>query len=194
MNIKRFSITIFVLVSAIALGYFVKLQNTVEKDIKAQYLKGGPFELSNEGSVFNLEDLQGTPVILYFGFLNCPDICPVGLAVIRDTLNYDPEFKDVKSLFVTLDPERDNSEKLKEYTAFFHSNIIGLTGSMKEIKIVASNYGTAFRKAPQSLKQDNYSIDHTAYFYIIDKDGDLIRVMDHDSKPEALSEIIKKLL
>jgi len=196
MNIKRFSIPLlsFLLAVSFSYFYFTNKQGTVVKDTKAQYLKGGAFNLSNAGNPFNLEDMKGKPVILYFGYMSCPDICPVGLAVIRDTLNLSREFESVMSLFITLDPERDSSENLNEYASFFHENIKGLTGELSEIKAVAALYGTYFRKTPVEAHVEEYSVDHTAYFYLLSDDGELMRVMDHDATPSQLAEVIKQLL
>jgi len=195
MKLKRYRVTIFSAVLAVMFGVYTYSENTgIKKDIKAQYLKGGDFSLFHKGEKFNLSDLKGHPVILYFGYTHCPDVCPVGLTVIRDALNSHPELKEVKALFVTLDPERDDGQTLSMYTQFFHKNILGLTGSLKEIKGVAGHYGTYFRKSPDSNESDNYSIEHTAYFYVINKEGVLMRVMDHDTNAKDLSEIVMKML
>ena len=194
MKIKRFSIPLLSFLLAVSFSYFYFKNSAVVKDTKAQYLKGREFSLSNAGNPFNLADMQGKPVILYFGYMSCPDICPVGLAVIRDTLNLSPEFENVRSLFVTLDPERDFSENLNEYTAFFHDNIKGLTGELSEIKRVAALYGTYFRKTAIDDSVKEYSVDHTAYFYLLSDEGELMRVMDHDATPDQLAGVIKQLL
>jgi len=196
MNIKRFSIPLlsFLLAVSFSYYYYSSKQSVIEKDPKAQYLKGGLFSLSNAGKPFNLADMKGGPVILYFGYMSCPDICPVGLAVIRDTLNLSSEFNSVKSLFITLDPERDLSESLNEYTSFFHTNIKGLTGELNEIKNVAGLYGTYFRKTPIEARPQEYTVDHTAYFYLISAEGELMRVMDHDATSSELASVIKQML
>jgi len=166
---------------------------TPKKDIKASYLKGGDFSLSNGGDTFRLEGLRGRPVILYFGFTFCPDICPVGLAVIRDALNADDAFSDLSALFVTLDPERDDATRMGEYVSFFHTSIIGLTGTLEEISTVATQYGTYFQKTKADA-DGAYSVDHTAYFYLIDEAGELVRVLDHNTPPEVLASELKKLI
>lgn len=162
------------------------------KDTRASYLKGGDFTLpSGEGSV-SLSSLSGHPVILYFGYTYCPDVCPVGLAVIRDALQSDPSFANVKTLFVTVDPARDTAQRLAEYVTFFHPSIIPLRGSEAEIKAVAQSYGTYFMRGTQT--GETYAVDHTAYFYLIDADGELVRVLDHATTPEQLAESLRALL
>mgnify|MGYP000037542534 CR=1 FL=1 len=197
MNIKHFSITLCLLVTG-ALGYWLlpMQQVALEKDLKSQYLKGGDFQLQYDGLPFKLSSLKGQPVILYFGYTNCPDVCPVGLAVIRDLLNSDSSFNVVKTLFVTLDPERDSAQKMDEYAAFFHSNILALTGTEAEIKQVTDAYGTFFRRAlSTSSETDNeYTVDHSSYYYLIDKQGTLVRVLNHDTKSAEMAKIVSQLL
>lgn len=191
-----FAVLGFILFVSISVWTYMGLLDApaVEKDIKAKYLKGGEFTLSNEGNAFSLSSLKGQPVILYFGFTFCPDVCPVGLATIRDALNSSEQLSDIPALFITLDPERDTAQKLKDYTGFFHRNIIGLTGSLDEISAVTKTYGTYFKKSVKSDKPGDYLVDHTAYFYLIDKQGELLRVLDHDASASELSELLLKLL
>lgn len=162
------------------------------KDARATYLNGGDFTLRSGSISISLSSLRGHPVILYFGYTYCPDVCPVGLAVIRDVLLSDPQFANVKALFVTVDPARDTAQRLADYVAFFHPNIIPLHGSEAEIKAVAQNYGTYFMQG--TPEGGSYAVDHTAYFYLIDADGELVRVLDHATSPEHLAESLKSLL
>ena len=196
VKLKKFSVILSVVLLCAAAVAFQFMPKGVEKDVKAAYLKGGEFSLSNEGEGFKLSSLKGSPVILYFGFTFCPDVCPVGLTVIRDALNSSDALSDVPVLFVTLDPERDNKQRLDEYTAFFHSNIKGLTGSLSEISSVAKQYGTYFRKSvgKGAEASDNYNVDHTAYYYLIDGEGELIRVLDHNAKAEQISDLLLKMI
>ncbi len=177
----------------LSIGLFENGSKQSLKDTKAQYLQGGDFSLSNEGETFRLQDLRGQVVILYFGYTYCPDVCPLGLTVIRDALNSDTAFAGVPALFVTLDPARDTKARLNEYTQFFHPNIRGLTGSLEEIQSLAKNYGTYF-KAMDPEEGKAYTVDHTAYFYLISEEGELMRVLDHNTRPEALAEALKTLL
>tara|TARA_R110002167_G_scaffold162994_2_gene359663 strand:+ start:195 stop:650 length:456 start_codon:yes stop_codon:yes gene_type:complete len=145
---------------------------------------------------FELYQLKGQPVILYFGYTSCPDVCPVGLAVIRDALNSSEKFSTVPALFVTLDPARDTSERLSEYVAFFHKNIIPLRGSIEQTKSVIESYGGFLRhnvKAHEGADKD-YLVDHSAYYYLLNKNAELVRVFDHSISSSDLAEILKSLL
>jgi len=197
MNIKHFSITLFLLVSGVLGYWFLPMQKAeLEKDLKSQYLKAGDFKLHYDGHPFKLSSLKGQPAILYFGYTNCPDVCPVGLAVIRDVLNSDSNFETVKALFVTLDPERDSPQIMHEYAAFFHPNILALTGTETEIRRVTDAYGTFFRRAmsASSLNNNEYTVDHSSYYYLIDQQGSLVRVLNHDTKSAELAKILSQLL
>lgn len=164
-----------------------------EKDLKAQYLQGGDFRLLGAQGELSLSQFKGSPVVLYFGFTHCPDVCPLGLTVVRDALKADNDFQDVPAIFVTLDPERDTPERLSSYLSFFHPNLRGASGSVAQIKEVAKRYGTYFAKTGIEQNGD-YSVDHTAYYYLIDAQGELVRVLDHNTDARALASELKKLI
>lgn len=197
MQLKRFLFTFTaILISLIVFLYFtIFSQAKIEKDIRSQYLKGGNFQLLNDGKPFELTQLKGRPVILYFGYTSCPDVCPVGLALIRDALNSSDKLSGVPAVFVTLDPERDTLKILKDYVAFFHANIIPLTGSLENIRAVIESYGGFFRHVNKNASEDGqYLVDHSAYYYVIDSSGELIRVYDHSVSSKELAETVKSLL
>lgn len=186
----------FIVVSLLGYMYFVVFsQPVIEKDIRAQYLKGGDFQLLNNNQPFSLSQLRGKPVILYFGYTHCPDVCPVGLALIRDVLKNDEAFEKVSAIFITLDPDRDTTESLKEYTAFFHPTIIPLRGALDDTRKVVQAYGGFFRKViPEGRENDDYLVDHSAYYYLISAEGELTRVFDHSVTVDQLSESLRPLL
>jgi protein SCO1/2 len=195
----KFTIS-FVVIGLIAcLSFFMFSTPSPEKDIRSQYLKAGNFKLFSDRLPFELSQLKGHPVILYFGYTSCPDVCPVGLAVIRDVLNSTEEFLSVPTLFVTIDPVRDTSEILTEYVSFFHKNIIPLSGSIQQIRSVIESYGGFFRHSMKGggehvSSDDDYLVDHSAYYYLIDANGELTRVLDHSVTVKELSESLRPLL
>lgn len=197
MYLKRFLFTfVLIILSILAYLYFIVFAQAItEKDLRSQYLKGGDFQLLESDKPFSLSQLKGAPVILYFGYTYCPDVCPVGLAVIRDVLNSSKRFSDVPAIFVTLDQERDTAEKLSEYVAFFHQNIIPLRGEVDEIQKVIEAYGGSFIKViPSGAKNSEYLISHSSYYYLIDSNGELTRVYDHSVSAETLAESLRGLL
>lgn len=198
LYLKKFFFTFsFILIALVfCLYFFIFATPPVEKDIRSQYLKAGNFKLLSDKQPFELSQLKGQPVILYFGYTFCPDVCPVGLAVIRDALNSSKKFSKVPVLFVTIDPERDTSERLREYVSFFHENIIPLRGSLEQIKTVIEAYGGFLRN---NVKNDDetttdYLVDHSAYYYLLNKQGELVRVFDHSIAATDLAEILESLL
>ena len=197
-SLKRFLLTLGVILSVLVctLYFLIFSSAPLEKDIRSQYLKAGDFQLHLKGKPFKLSELKGQPVILYFGYSSCPDVCPVGLAVIRDVLNSSDKFNDVKALFVTLDPERDTPDVLREYTQFFHPNIIPLSGALENIKKVIESYGGFVRNnRPRSSEvASNYQVDHSAYYYLIDANSELVRVLDHSATAKEIADALRRLL
>lgn len=174
------------------------------QDVKAAYLPAGDFKLMQGDKGFDTQSLRGTPYVLYFGFTSCPDVCPLGLTVIRDALNSSEKFENVQALFVTVDPERDTAEVLAGYVGFFHENIIPLRGTKIETAAIAKLYGTYFVKAPlpgavqpkegEVVDPNQYTIDHTAYYFVIDGNGNLQRVLEHNTKASELAQVLESLL
>jgi protein SCO1/2 len=104
-------------------------------------------------------------------------------------------FKDVPVLFITVDPQRDTTERLRDYTSFFHPNIKGLRGRVAQIDAVSAAYGTFYRFGSDKEEGSNeYTVDHSAYVYLLNADGELVRVFDHDVKSDEISELLHKLL
>ena len=159
---------------------------------------GGPFKLIDfDGKPFTEKDLKGKFSILYFGFSHCPDICPEEL----DKLTYwiseldDKDHMKIQPLFISCDPARDTPDVLKEYLSDFHPAIIGLTGTYDEIKSVCKKYKVYF-STPRGVKSDqDYLVDHSIFFYLIDPEGQFIdalgRNYDEKSGLEKIREQIQ---
>jgi protein SCO1/2 len=156
---------------------------------------GGDFSLTSYLGRVNLKDYRGKIVLLYIGYTWCPDICPTNLAMISTTLSAldDAQRQQVQPLFVSVDPDRDTPQRLKEYVEYFHPSIIGLTGPRSDIDDIVQRYGAAYRIVNKE-EEENYSVDHTADTYIIDKQGKLVRRMAHGFSPEAMLDALQPLL
>ncbi len=161
----------------------------------AEAPKGGDFTLRSAQGALSLHDLRGKVVLLYFGYTLCPDICPTSLAFTAQGLSQleAPELENVRMLFITVDPERDTLERLKEYTAFFHSSIIGLTGSTEEIARIARLYGASYAKQ-QVESAAGYVVDHSADTYVIGADGKLFAALPHATPPGKVAEKVRAAL
>ncbi len=156
---------------------------------------GGDFTVEIQDKDLSLKDLRGKVVVLYFGYTQCPDICPTSLALLTQALNQlnQDELAQVQSIFISVDPERDNVTRLKEYAAYFHPNIIGATADKAVIDKIVKQYGAAYKKV-ESDSAAGYLVDHSSYTYLIDKKGKLRKTLPHGSAPEIVLQEIRKLL
>jgi protein SCO1 len=135
---------------------------------------GGPFHLVDEnGKPFSDQDMKGKPYLVFFGYTHCPDICPTTLFDMSQLFRkLGPDANRVGALFVTVDPERDTQPVLKDYLASFDPHLRGLTGDRKAIDQAMKDYRVYAKKVP--LTGGDYSMDHTAIVYLMDKDGNFV--------------------
>ena len=157
---------------------------------------GGPFELTDHtGRVRTERDFRGQLMLVYFGFTYCPDICPADLQAIGLALDgLGGDAARVQPLFVTVDPERDTSEHLAEYLPLFHPRLIGLTGSPDAIRKAASAYKVYFAKVPIGKEANDYTVDHTAFIYLMDRDGNYLGFFPPGTTADRMVEIIRPRL
>ena len=157
---------------------------------------GGPFELTDHtGHVRTERDFRGQLMLVYFGFTYCPDICPADLqaiGLVLDKLGNDAA--RVQPLFVTVDPERDTAEHLAEYVPLFHPRLIGLTGSLDAVRKAADAYKVYFAKVPIGKEAGDYTVDHTAYIYLMDRDGNYLGFFPPGTSADRMAEIIRPRL
>lgn len=154
-------------------------------------------QLSTNGQPINLYNQQDSRIrIAYFGYTHCPDVCPTSLAILSAALReFSPQTLDkIWPIFITLDPERDTSEKAQEYANYFHPNITGMTGTMKQTKQLADTYGVLYAKAKLEGSAMEYSVDHNSYFYFLKPDGTLIEKVPHTLDPAPIIEVVNNLL
>lgn len=154
--------------------------------------QGGDFTLNSPSGPLSLHDLKGKVVLLYFGYTSCPDICPTSLAFTSQALDLleTAEREKVQMLFVTVDPKRDNLDKIKAYTAYFHPGILGLSGTPEQIAHVAKSYGVSYA-AKETGSAVGYVVDHSAYTYVIGPDGRLFAKLNHGTMPAQVAEAIR---
>ena len=133
---------------------------------------------------------------MFFGFTSCADVCPISLATISHAFSSltDDELKRSRSLFISLDPERDTLERLKKYTGYFHQNIIGVTGTMKELSMVTNIYGVKFEKKESPDSALGYVIYHSSKIFVIDPQGQLRKKFPHNIDVQLLVQQIRSLL
>ena len=155
---------------------------------------GGPFRLTDQnGSTITDKDLKGRPFLVFFGFTHCPEICPTALFDISEILNrLGPDAAKVNALFVTVDPERDTPAKLKEYLSSFNPRLIGVGGDAQALADVAKAYRVYYKKVP--LKDGDYTMDHTAIVYLMDKNGQFVAPFSLKRKPEDAAADLRRYL
>lgn len=157
---------------------------------------GGDFRLDSAAGTLELKDLRGQVVLIYFGYTWCPDICPTSLAFIAAALKgLTPEEQaQVQVLFVSVDPERDDPKRLAEYAAYFHPRIRGVTGTPAQLAGAARLYGAAYHRAEDSNSAMGYTVDHSAYTYVVDRQGRLARTLEHATPAPTIMAAIRAVL
>ncbi|GAB3426725.1 SCO family protein [Massilia solisilvae] len=146
------------------------------------------------GKPRTLADFKGKVVVLFFGYTQCPDVCPTTLAEMAAAMKeLGAQSDQVQVLFVTLDPERDTPDLLKNYVPQFDKRFLGLYGTPDQIAKTAKEFKVFYTKVPGS-SPDQYSIDHTAGSYVFDKDGKLRLFVRHGQGPGPLVHDIRQLL
>ena len=153
------------------------------------------FELTDHtGARRSLADFRGKVVTVFFGFTQCPDVCPGTLIEMKEVMALlGDDAERVQTLFITVDPERDTPEVLAAYVPAFDQRFLGLYGTPDEIAKVARGYRVFYEKVPGS-SPENYQINHTAASYVIDAQGELRLFVKHGSGAEALAHDIRLLL
>src|SRR3954453_4750531 len=156
---------------------------------------GGPFELTDQtGHRRTDADFQGKLVVIYFGYTYCPDVCPTELQSISLALDKLGAAADtVQPLFITVDPGRDTPARLADFVSSFHPRLIGLTGSLAEIRKTAVAYRTFFAKSGATTA-DHYSVDHTGFIYLLGKDGRYLGFLPPSLSPDAIADAIRARL
>ncbi len=153
---------------------------------------GGDFTLQSADGPVSLRDFRGQVVLVYFGYLSCPDVCPTSLSVAaRAMSSLSPtELSATRLLFVSVDPERDTAENMKGYAAFFHPRFLGLVGTPDRIAAAAKAYGAWYEKAkvPSAV---GYTVDHTASIYVVDPNGKLVSKVPHGAPAEDVVTAIR---
>jgi len=164
------------------------------KPVPAPAAIGGPFQLSDQsGQAVTEKNLLGRPTLIFFGFTHCPDVCPTSLFEISEVLRAMGKDADrVNAFFISVDPERDTQAAMKEYLSSFDSHLKGLTGSPEAVAKVIGDYRVYARKVP--TKDGDYTMDHTALIYLMDRDGKFVAPFNLKRTPEEAAADLKRYL
>lgn len=149
---------------------------------------------SSLGAPAALSDFRGKYVLLYFGYTNCPDVCPLTLAEMRGALDrLGGKADKVQPIFVTLDPARDTPEHMAAYLKFFHPTLVGLTGTLEQIQELATRFGIFFEQR-ESGSASGYLVDHTSVVLVIDGEGRLRGIFPNGVTGEQMASDLDSLI
>ena len=155
---------------------------------------GGPFRLEDQnGQPVTDQDMKGRPFLVFFGYTHCPDICPTTLFDISQVLQKLGRDADrTGAIFITVDPERDTPTVLKDYLSNFDPHVRGLTGDANAVNAAIKAYRVYAKKVP--LEHGDYTMDHTAIVYLMDKNGRFVAPFNLKQTPDAAATELRKYL
>lgn len=183
----------FVIVIIVAVALILILNPFIDKYKES---KKYAFKVDTIDGRVTKESFKGKALAIYFGYTYCPDVCPTSLSSLAMALNsFDKEkTKNFVGLFISVDPNRDTLKNLKEYAQYFHQNFIGATSDKKSIDEITKRYETYYKKVSLEDSAMGYSVSHTSYIYLFDKDGNFVSKIDHFSDPDKIKESLQKVL
>lgn len=184
------------LLVALALGSYALISNKVIPTGSGVALVGGPFTMVNQkGETVTDKTYLGKPMLLFFGFTFCPDVCPTELQVMAAALTeMGASGADIQPIFVTVDPERDTPQVMASYVSNFGERFAGLTGSPAQIADMAQTYRVFYARQDNKADPGNYLMDHSAIMYLMGADGRFLKHFSYSTDAKALAGGIKQAL
>lgn len=158
--------------------------------------KGGDFTMQTAQGDKSLADFKGKLVLIYFGYTYCPDVCPTNLgniSIAYRSLSKEKQ-EQVQVLFISVDPNRDTPQRLAQYAEYFEADMIGMTSSKDYINKIARNYGVVYAKVDDPNNGTNYAVDHSAFTYVVDQNGELKQQLPHSTSDEQFGNVFKSYL
>ena len=179
---------------ASVLGILLVVSGRVAPPATMASAVGGPFSLVDQnGKSFTEQQLKGHPSLVFFGFTHCPDVCPTALFEMSEILRaLGPDAGKVSALFVTVDPERDTPAQMKDYLSSFDPHLTALTGSPEAVAQMLKAYRVYSRKVP--TENGDYTMDHTALVYLMDKQGNFVSPFNIKRRPEDAAADLRRYL
>jgi len=157
--------------------------------------EGGDFVLQSAAGPVDTKVLRGNVLLVYFGYVNCPDVCPMSMAAGAAALNaLTPEERArTKMIMVSVDPERDTPAKLKDYVAYFHPAMIGAVGTAAETAAIAKSFGVGYLRQP-TRPDGGYAVDHSSQTFVIGPDGQVAELLPLGVATDKVVAAVRKLL
>lgn len=199
---KKIRVSLWIAVALAATGFAAL--SMMERGQEVATMRADPqaarfaadFELTDHNGMMQAdEDFRGRWMLVFFGFTNCPDVCPMGLATIAQVMD-DLGIKSqaIQPLFITIDPERDTPDVLATYVPQFGSGILGLSGTPDQIERTAKTFKIYYQKVEEAASPDGYTMGHTSAFLLFDPQGDFVRLYEYNQEPAViLSDLQKRL-
>ncbi len=194
---------IFILLVTVAIGagiYFFSPEFNAQRLSRDTYTGeaqiGGGFTLTDQnGKPRSDAEFRGKYMLVFFGFTNCPSICPPGMMNMTQAMESLGEAnKNIVPIFITVDPERDTPERMKEFLSNFYPSFIGLTGKPEDAKAVESAYKVYSSKVEAKDQPDGYMMDHSGFIYLMDRNGKYLTHFTYDAEPKKLVSGIKEAI
>jgi protein SCO1/2 len=189
-------VSIILVLTGLAISACKQSEPSFRGTVTAEDIPQPEFTLTDQhGQTFTLSDQRGKVVLLFFGFTYCPDVCPLTLSTwkhVEEMLKDDAS--NVRFVYITVDPERDTPEKLREHLAIFSPNFIGLTGTLEALQQAYSAFGIYREKVKISESAAGYIINHTSRMYLIDRGGRWQVSFSHDAAVEDIAHDLRELL
>jgi cytochrome oxidase Cu insertion factor (SCO1/SenC/PrrC family) len=156
-------------------------------------LIGGPFSLvDHHGKRVREKDFAGKYTLIFFGYTFCPDICPSTLQVMSAALDkMGADAEPITPVFVTIDPERDTVQVMKDYVANFHPRMVGLTGTAEEIAAMAKEWRVYYAKPKREEGKSDYLMDHATFLYLMGPDGKFVKLFEYTTDAAALADRLR---
>ena len=187
---KVLSYLISIVVAVVAIYLLEPMINEAKEENKYD------FTVTSLDGELKKDDFKGKALAIYFGYIYCPDVCPTSLSSLAQALKQfdDEKLKNFKGLFISVDPKRDTLPVLKEYAQYFHPTFLGATSNKENIDNITQRYGSYYKMVQLENSAMGYSVSHTSYIYIFDKEGKLVKKVDHFAHPEQIKEVLEQVL
>jgi protein SCO1/2 len=194
-NILLFSFAILLGLAAVFATQVLGQSYTYKGSLIEPPIPAEDFALTDQhGKTFRLSDHRGEVKLIFFGYTNCPDVCPVTLANFRQIKEQlGDKAGKVNFVFITVDPQRDTAERIGEHLANFDPSFIGLTGDQQDLKRIWDAFGVFVEKVDNGSAA-GYEMNHTARVYVVDPSGNLLLTYAFGTESQAMAEDVAHLL
>ena len=195
-GVRRFALVALGVALGVAVGVGARFFLVEDMPGLVEIKIGGPFALTDQNGQRRTEaDFRGRLMLLAFGYTNCPDVCPLDLQLMADALDkLGPAAQAVQPVFVTVDPKRDTAEKLKSYVTHFSPRLLGLTGNDAETAAAAKAFRVYYKLNGDPAKDSEYSVDHSAFIFLMGRDGKFLASFSPDTPVERLADTLRQHL